>query len=138
MTQVIAKIKEKFAKWAVLKEEIHFEKEAPFFKEREIWWTSIGFNIGFEQRGKNDKFERPVLVIKKFNRNIFWGIPLTSKSKEGKYYYPLVVHGIHASAILSQIRLLDAKRMIRRIEIIDEGHFEEIQGKICALIKNDL
>ena len=32
------------------------------FHEREIWWCSIGINLGDEQDGKNELFERPVLI----------------------------------------------------------------------------
>jgi hypothetical protein len=62
---------DRFYNWIKLKESLHKEKLRPYFKEREIWWTSIGFNVGDEQHGNNDIFERPVLVIKKFNKNIF-------------------------------------------------------------------
>jgi hypothetical protein len=36
-----------------------------YFKEREIWWASTGVNIGSESDGKNELFERPVLILKK-------------------------------------------------------------------------
>ncbi len=38
-----------------------------YFHEREVWWCGIGINIGVEIDGKNSDFERPVLVVKKFN-----------------------------------------------------------------------
>ena len=56
-----------------------------FIHEREVWWCSLGVNIGVEIDGKNNDFERPVLLIKKFNGMMFWGIPLTSKTKENPY-----------------------------------------------------
>ena len=31
--------------------------------------------MGFEEDGKNDNFVRPVLVLKKFNNDMFLGIP---------------------------------------------------------------
>ena len=33
------------------------------FKERDIFWVSIGQNIGYEQNGKSDIFSRPVLIL---------------------------------------------------------------------------
>jgi hypothetical protein len=42
-----------------------------FYHEREIWWSSIGLNIGVETNGKSDHFERPVLIVKKFNKDMF-------------------------------------------------------------------
>ena len=38
-----------------------------FFYPREVWWCSAGLNIGVESNGKNKNFERPMLIIKKFN-----------------------------------------------------------------------
>jgi mRNA interferase MazF len=42
-----------------------------FCRERDISWISLGLNIGDEEDGKGDFFERPVLVVKKFNNNLF-------------------------------------------------------------------
>jgi len=53
-----------------------------FVNEREIWWGSLGLNVGYEQDGKNENYERPLLVIKKFNRNIVWVIPFNDNSQE--------------------------------------------------------
>ena len=82
--------KKNFNEWNEKKKEIHnniskkdiLDKKV-YFKDREVWWVSIGINIGFEIDGKNHDFERPVLIIKKINKNQFWGLPLTSKDKEG-------------------------------------------------------
>ena len=43
--------------------------------KKDIWWVSVGVNVGFEEDGKNDNFVRPVLVLKKFNNDMFLGIP---------------------------------------------------------------
>jgi hypothetical protein len=68
-----------FVEWTKLKIRIHcLEKVPRYFKERGIWWTSLGVNIGHEQNGKNEKFERPVLVLKRFNEYLLWVLPLTS------------------------------------------------------------
>ena len=32
-------------------------------KEREIWWCSVGLNVGTEIYGKGEDFARPVLII---------------------------------------------------------------------------
>ena len=61
----------KFIEWAKLKIRIHVSEEEPvYFKEKDIWWASLGANIGHEQDGKNESFERPILVLKKFNKYI--------------------------------------------------------------------
>ena len=52
------------------------------FKNREVWWCSLGENIGYEQDGKGENFERPILILRKFNKHIFLGIPLTTKKQK--------------------------------------------------------
>lgn len=127
--------RQNLSNWYFLKKKIFFHNYRPNFKEREIWWTSIGFNIGDEQYGKNSKYERPVLVLKKFNKNIFYGIPLTGRPKTGEFYYQIYNKDRDVSLMLSQIRLFDAKRLTRKMYMISEGDFENIQKKICEIIK---
>ena len=42
-------MKKDFKSWHGKKESLHHEKERPFFHEREVWFCSLGVNIGFEQ-----------------------------------------------------------------------------------------
>ncbi|OGG58240.1 hypothetical protein A3C86_03805 [Candidatus Kaiserbacteria bacterium RIFCSPHIGHO2_02_FULL_49_16] len=58
------------------------ELDFPHPKRRQVWWCSVGENIGSEQ-GVSEGFERPVLVLKVFG-SMFWGIPITSSDPEGK------------------------------------------------------
>jgi mRNA interferase MazF len=106
------------------------------FHEREIWWCSIGINLGDEQDGKNELFERPVLVIKKFNNKICWALPMTTRSKSGIYYHQLKHDGQIFSVILSQIRLVSVKRFRRFVRKISPHQFELIQDKIVGLVRN--
>ena len=41
-------------------------------------------NIGYEQDGSGNDFIRPVVIIRKFNNEIFWGVPLTKTRKKIK------------------------------------------------------
>lgn len=123
-----------FDKWNKKKKAID-QKEVSgkiFFNEREIWWGSLGLNIGFEQDGKNDDFERPLLIVKKFNRSIVWAVPLTSVAKDNNFHYKLKSSG--SFVILSQIRLVSTKRFLRLIETINENEFKEIIDKIKNLL----
>ena len=46
----------KFIEWTKLKIKLHIRSdEDVHFYEREIWWASLGVNIGFEQDGKKYK-----------------------------------------------------------------------------------
>jgi hypothetical protein len=54
-----------FKKWSEKKEYIHKNRNPVYARRKEKWWCAVGCNIGFEQDGKNDYFERPVLIFKK-------------------------------------------------------------------------
>lgn len=107
-----------YQKWHPQKAEIHNGKVRPFFHPREVWFCSLGENVGFEQDGVGDNFMRPAVVLRKFNNEVLWGLPLTRTEKTGKYYFhTFVVKDDNitdtdaSSIILSQIRLIDAKRL---------------------------
>lgn len=119
--------------WNKLKKDLSTKKSNAFFHKREIWFCSLGKNIGYEEDGKNELFERPVLVIRKFNNEIFLAIPLTSSKKDNKYYHQYELNGKKYAAILSQIRLLDRKRLSRKIGMIAESDFEMIIKKIYKI-----
>lgn len=124
-----------FNKWNELKKRIHINNENKFYHEREVWWCSIGVNVGFEQDGKGEDFSRPVLVIKGFSKNVFICVPLTTRLKEGKYYCDISLGDeIKRKIILSQIRLVDSKRLEEKICTIDEYQFNTIKEKITRLI----
>ncbi len=105
-----------------------------YFHKGEIWFASIGKNIGDEEDGKHDSFERPILIVRKFNNNIFLGVPLTSnEEKDGKYYHKLISF-TGSTAILSQIRLFDAKRLLRLMGKIDNEELKEVKIKLGKIV----
>lgn len=120
-----------FNKWNELKKKLHLRDEEILFHEREIWWCSIGVNVGFEEDGKNDLFERPVLIIKKFNKFVLWVLPLTRSKKSGGYYYKIVQGDEDDSVvILSQLRLISSKRLLRKMRMIAKQEFIEISEEV--------
>ena len=50
--------------------------------EREIWWCSLGVNVGHEEDGKNEQFERPALILKKWSNKTVIILPMTTKTKK--------------------------------------------------------
>lgn len=120
-----------FDGWILKKKESHERKNAPpLFKERDIWWVSIGVNVGYEEDGKNENFVRPVLVLKKFNREIFLGVPLSTKLKDNKYYVQISVKERAVSAMISQIRVFSSKRIWNKLAELDEGDFLKVNEEI--------
>ena len=107
-----------FVAWTKVKIKAHLSDRTQFFREGEIWWVNLGYNVGFESNGKNNNFERPILVIKRFNKDSFWGIPMSTQIKIGTYYYTFSLQGRQYCLNLSQMRLLSSKRMLRNIDIM--------------------
>ena len=103
--------------------------------EREVYWCSLGENVGDEENGKGDVFRRPVLVFKKFNNNIFWGMPMSTKSKESIYYMKVTLKDVEQSVILSQLRLLDTKRLDTKIGFLSEIDFLRVQDSIVKIVR---
>ncbi len=100
------KMEKDFEKWHIQKMGLHENKSRAFFSEREIWFATLGVNIGFEQDGKGEDFLRPVIVLKKFNKEVFLSVPITKIKKVGNYYFQFVYKEVESrTAILSQIRL---------------------------------
>ena len=130
-------MEENFLVWHELKSSIDNQDNGLLFNEQEIWWCSLGKNIGVEENGKNENFSRPVLIIKKFNKDMFWGVPLTSKNKVGRYYYNIIFNGKHSTALLSQMRLLSGKRLTRKIGKIKNIQFEERKRGIIEILKTN-
>lgn len=126
-----------FTLWFKVKPEIEKKLSCPLFSESEVWWCSLGLNIGFEQDGKNELFERPVLIFRKYNKDFFLGLPLTSKIKEGVYYHKIKLHGRESSVILSQSKAFSAKRLIRKIGKVTSEQFIKIEESYIKLIKTD-
>ncbi len=122
-----------FVVWGRVKVAIHFRKKnLPYFYPRQIWWCSFGANIGFEQDGKNNKFERPVLVIKKFNKDLFLGTPLSTKIKpHNPHYYEYETQdGKKYSIITNQLRVMSSKRLLRKIGYVPNLDYRAVRESI--------
>ncbi len=128
-------MKKDFDKWNTRKKELN-EKEPNFYYEREIRWCSLGVNIGFEQDGTSEKYRRPVLVIKGFSRHVCLVVPLTTSKKKNHYHFAIgIIEDKEAFAILSQIRLIDTKRLHDQLTVLGKEKFEEIKKAIMNLIR---
>jgi mRNA-degrading endonuclease toxin of MazEF toxin-antitoxin module len=124
--------KKNFDAWNECQKIIDAKKSGPPCREGEIWWCSIGINIGSEQDGKNEQFERPALIVLKINKNVVWILPLSSKIKGGKYRASLET--LSSEVILSQIRTISTKRIIRRICRISDNEMNGIVDRFVALL----
>ncbi len=51
--------------WSKVKYKISSKENIPNVKEREIWWSNLGYNVGHEEHGKGEVYKRLVLILKK-------------------------------------------------------------------------
>lgn len=123
-----------FKEWSSLKEKLDKTAKQILFKEREVWWCSLGINVGHEENGKNKYFTRPVLILRKFNRQIFLAVPLTSKLKDNKFYFKITFKEKEQSAMLSQIRVLEGKRLRNKMGEITEGQFDAVRKSVSEIV----
>ena len=135
-------MKKNYQAWTSLKKVLHNANDPRlFFHEREVWYCHLGENIGFEQDGSDDQFLRPIVIIRKFNNEIFWGVPLTRTQKDLPFYFIFVIqseagtnNNEESTAVLSQVRLIDAKRLRRMIGYISGEDFVLLKKKLIALL----
>lgn len=125
-----------FDSWNINKKKINSnDTYSPFYHKREIRWCRLGLNIGFEQDGTGVEFSRPVLILKGFSRNVCLVLPLTTSVKKNKYHISIGdIDGKEASVILSQIRLIDTRRLDQHIQFLNKEKFEIIRKAIKDLL----
>lgn len=123
-----------FENWHKVKTEIQAKHGAPSFKNREIWWCKVGVNVGDEEDGKGVNFNHPVLVVRKFNKRILWGVPLTTQVKNAPSYHKINFKNKIQCVMLTQLKLLDNKRLMKQIGKLTIEQFDEIREKLKELI----
>lgn len=125
-----------FDGWNEEKKRVHAnDTYVPFYHEREIRWCRLGVNIGFEQDGKGKECSRPVLILKGFSRHACLIVPLTTSIKQNPYHvWAYVSKDKNVWAIISQIRLIDARRLDKKIGIVNIRDFNRIRNAIKAML----
>lgn len=127
-----------YAAWHTNKTELNNLDRGQYFYEREVWWIAIGNNIGDEQDGKGTDYTRPIIILRKFNHHLFWGIPLTTTGRSGRYYVSFRYKpGLISTAILSQLRAFDTKRLLKRDGQIDEVDYARIVLGLVLILRKE-
>jgi mRNA-degrading endonuclease toxin of MazEF toxin-antitoxin module len=124
-----------FDSWNKDKKRINRRDSAPYCHEREIWWCSLGVNVGYEQDGGPSDYRRPVLVLKNFSVGTCMVIPLTTSNHKHPFRPSVgAIEGIPARALISQMRVIDTRRLVRKIGYLDQKLFEEIRKTAKAAL----
>jgi mRNA interferase MazF len=130
-------MKKDFDTWNSIKK-ITEEKPDNFgVHEREIWWISIGINVGVEVDGKNQNFERPVLILRKFNRQMVWILPITQQEKDEKFHTKFLFESKIYFVALTQIRTVSTKRFLRKVGMLSETDFNKIKARVTEFVQKN-
>ena len=124
-----------FNDWNEIKKIVDNKQHSFNFKEREIYWANIGENVGSEQNGKGKEFSRPVLIVKKLNKGLFFGVPLSTSLKEGSYFYQFsFIEDKISTALLVQAKVFDIKRIDKKIGMIKKDDFYKLKESLKILL----
>ena len=124
-----------FVAWTKIKVMVHLSERKIYPKIKEIWWASLGQNIGVEINGKNENFERPVAVIKVFNRFGVLAAPISSTVKDDKYCVRFINNEGEEKIInISQIRSISTKRLLRKMGDLSVEDFEKVKKVFKQLV----
>jgi len=126
-----------FDKWNEIKKSIQAKPDNFGMHEREIWWITFGVNIGVEIDGKHKTFERPALVLRRFNRQMTWVLPTTTNGGDSRFYENFLIGNRQYFVVLTQIRTVSTKRFLRKIGMISREDFERITQKLINFVKID-
>ncbi|MEK9159763.1 MAG: type II toxin-antitoxin system PemK/MazF family toxin [Patescibacteria group bacterium] len=119
----------KFLEWIGLKERLHsIVHEAPHVSEGEIWWVSIGENVGAEINGKNYLFSRPAIIFRKLTHGFYFVIPVTTQLRTGTWYVSFSQQGREMTACLQHARSVDHRRLSTRLGELDEVDYKRVKN----------
>lgn len=120
-----------YDKWNGVKKKLAFIDRGIYFKECDVWWISLGLNIGEEVYGKSSNFTRPVIILKKLNSTSCIILPLSTKTKQGSWFHSLKLKGRAQTVSIYQMRFVSSKRFIKKLGEIPESDFELIRKAVA-------
>ena len=118
-----AQIREEFDNWIEQKKYLHFRDRSPRIRIGEVWWCSVGYNVGVEINGKGSTYIRPVVIYKVLGRYSFLGIPLTSQPKHGTWYAEFTFKNRAQYAALCSMRAMSKARLFKKYGELSKGDY---------------
>lgn len=126
----------RFLEWIGLKQKLTAGTQAPpLVTTGEIWWASLGENVGSEINGKSHLFSRPVIIFKKLAHGFYFVIPTTSRAKQGTWFVGFRHSDRDMVASLHQARAIDHRRLSSRMGQLDDADFQRIRAGFWDLYK---
>ncbi len=122
-----------FDRWNTKKKQTN-DEQPRLYTVREIWWCRLGVNVGTEQDGSGRLSLRPVVIIRSFGPNACMAVPLTTSRRKHPLRFPVGdVQEKKATAILSQIRVVDTRRLVEKVGFLDATVFAELRKAVRKL-----
>ncbi|MDO8561603.1 MAG: type II toxin-antitoxin system PemK/MazF family toxin [bacterium] len=116
-----------FDEWNDVKKRTNAENPR-FYTVREIWWCRFGVNIGTEQDGKGEWYVRPCVILRGFGPDACLVVPLTTSARQHHLRVPVgLVKGAEARANLSQIRVVDTRRLEAKVGFLEIDLFAKLR-----------
>lgn len=104
------------------------------FHAGDIWWTTLGINVGSEINGKHETFERPILIIKVINKHTLYALPLTSKDHfTDKYHQKITYDDKQGVVVFSQVKVISSKRLLRKVSQIKSEELKIVKDSFIKL-----
>ena len=124
----------RFLEWIGLKEKLHeTNHRPPHVSERDMWWASVGENIGSEMNGKSGRFSRPVLILKKLAHGFYLVAPTTTQPRDGTWYVHVRLSDEDEFVCLNQVRTIDYRRLHSKLGQIDTDNFKTVKDGFLRL-----
>lgn len=105
-------------------------------KDGDVWWAAVGENVGVEIDGKNSRYSRPIVILKKLNNLISIAVPLTTKEHNGTWYQKFTFQGKTQTAVLSQTRPISTARLYTRIGRLSRGDLRNLRSAYIRLFQD--
>ena len=119
-----------FDDWNGKKKQLQAARPKALFKEGQIWWCSLGINIGEEVLGKGKMYRRPVIIIRKITHTSCVVVPTTTQTKHGSWYYPFEANNLKRWAMLHQIRFISSKRLHNRESSLYDSELKSLKKAV--------
>ena len=129
-------MKKEFDLWNSQKKILTNANKMAYAHPREVWWCAIGVNVGAEVDGKNENFERPVLVVRVYNKETMLVLPITGKEKTDNFHHQIQIQAKNSKTgeeytkpvwiKLTQARVISNSRLLRKVDVVHQEEFDKV------------
>lgn len=129
-------MKKEFDAWNLQKKNLGGSVKRAYAHPREVWWCVLGVNVGAEVDGKNENFERPVLVVRVYNKETMLILPITSREKSDGFHHKIEIRAKNGMTReeyikpvwikLTQARVISNSRLLRKVDVVHQEEFDRV------------